>query len=178
MTFASSLRPKPSVKQKDCHTVGGFTLVEVLVALLVLSIGLLGLATLQIFSLSLNNESYVRTQSTVLAYDIIDKMRSNSVGVSAGNYDVGDASVAASKVSSYGSCKTSGCKCSGTSSCDAGNLALYDVGSWYQKLDETLPGASSNRATIVRDTSTNVVTITINWVERDVPLSQRWDVQL
>lgn len=56
---------------------GGFTLVEVLVALLVLSIGLLGLAALQTTSLRFNTSAYYRTQATMLAYDLADRMRAN-----------------------------------------------------------------------------------------------------
>jgi len=55
----------------------GLTLVEILIALLVLSIGLLGLAALQTTSLSFNTSSYYRTQATALAYDFADRMRAN-----------------------------------------------------------------------------------------------------
>ena len=58
----------------------GFSLIEVLVALFVLSIGLLGLAALQTTGLKLNHQSYERTQATLQAYDIIDRMRTNKSG--------------------------------------------------------------------------------------------------
>ena len=54
---------------------GGFSLIEVLVAMLVLAIGLLGLAALQTQGVRFNHDAYVRTSATNLAYDIIDKMR-------------------------------------------------------------------------------------------------------
>src|SRR5882724_11312914 len=61
-----------------CRRCGrGFTLVEALVALVVLSIGLLGIAGLQITSLKANHGSATRTQAVYLAYDIIDRMRAN-----------------------------------------------------------------------------------------------------
>jgi type IV pilus assembly protein PilV len=60
--------------------VAGFTLVEALVALVVLSIGLLGVAALQFTSLKANHGSATRTQAVYLAYDIIDRMRSNPTG--------------------------------------------------------------------------------------------------
>ena len=50
---------------------------EVLVAMLILAIGLLGLASLQAQSLKFNHDSYVRSQATILAAAIMDKMRSN-----------------------------------------------------------------------------------------------------
>lgn len=56
---------------------GGFTLIEVLVALLILAIGLLGLAALQTQGVRFNHDAAVRSQATSLAYDIIDKMRVN-----------------------------------------------------------------------------------------------------
>lgn len=152
----------------------GFTLIEVLVALLVLSIGLLGLAALQITSLQFNTDSYARTQATLLAYDILDRMRANSAAVSTGKYDASSSTVSA-KISAYNTCKASTCACN-TSACDSDNLATYDLGKWYEKQSSLLPGAASNPATVER--SGSQVTITINWIERDLSKSQRWVVQL
>ena len=64
----------------------GFTLLEVLIALLVLSIGLLGLAALQTTGLRSNEMASMRTTSTHLAYDITDRMRANPAGVTANQY--------------------------------------------------------------------------------------------
>ena len=64
----------------------GFSLLEVLIALLVLAIGLLGLATLQTVGLKFNQESYLRSQAVLIAYDIIDRIRSNPVAKSAETY--------------------------------------------------------------------------------------------
>ncbi len=50
---------------------------EVLIAMLILAIGLLGLASLQAQSLKFNHDSYVRSQSTILAYEMMDKMRAD-----------------------------------------------------------------------------------------------------
>lgn len=54
---------------------GGFTMIEVLVALVVLAIGLLATAQLQALSLQRNNESLFRTQATNLGYEIMDQLR-------------------------------------------------------------------------------------------------------
>ena len=64
----------------------GFTLLEVLIALRVLSIGLLGLAALQTTGLRSNEMASMRTTSTHLAYDISDRMRANPAGVTANEY--------------------------------------------------------------------------------------------
>ena len=58
-----------------------FSLMEVLIAMLVLAIGLLGLASLQAQSLKFNHDSYVRSQSTFLAYEMMDRMRANPAAV-------------------------------------------------------------------------------------------------
>ena len=56
----------------------GFTLIEVLIALLIMAIGFLGLANIQIISLKNNQSAYNRSQATLIAYDVIDRMRLNS----------------------------------------------------------------------------------------------------
>ena len=61
----------------SCQRDDGFSLMEVLIAMLVLAIGLLSLASLQAQSLRFNHDSYVRSQATILAYEIMDKMRAN-----------------------------------------------------------------------------------------------------
>jgi len=55
----------------------GFTLIEALVALIVLSIGLLGIAGMQISGLRANQSAASRTQASYLADDIADRMRAN-----------------------------------------------------------------------------------------------------
>ena len=68
--------------------IGGFSLIEVLVAILVLSIGLLGLAGLQATSLRANDGAYLRTQATMLTYDLFDSMRANRSAALAGDYEI------------------------------------------------------------------------------------------
>lgn len=149
----------------------GFSLVEVLVALLVLSIGLLGLAALQTTSLQFNTGSYYRTQATFLAYDILDRMRANPAGVSAGNYDVATAAAAAAAKADTTSCGTG---------CSVTDLAKYDLGEWYRRMEGVLPGSTSptNNYALITRTAANVVRITIIWLEKDLTLRQTWEVQL
>lgn len=59
--------------------MAGVTLIEVLVAVLVLSLGLLGYAALLAFSLKANQSANFRTQATVLAYEALDMIRANRV---------------------------------------------------------------------------------------------------
>ena len=66
---------------------GGVSLIEVLVALVILSVGVLGLSRLQATQLRANNAAYLRTQAAIQAYDMADRMRANQAGVEAGSYD-------------------------------------------------------------------------------------------
>ena len=73
---------------------------EVLIALLIMSIGLLGLAALQATSLRANHGAYQRTQATFLAYDIMDRMRANRIQAAGGGYNrnLGDAAPSSTTV--------------------------------------------------------------------------------
>jgi type IV pilus assembly protein PilV len=146
----------------------GFSLIEVLVALLVLSIGLLGLAALQTTSLQYNTGSYFRTQATFLAYDIIDRMRANTAAV-VDNDNNGYDQPTTTNVSPPVNCDTT--------SCTSAELALYDVKKWYDRIVIALPDAATTPPTI-QISSTKRVAIRINWQERDLTKRQDWEIQL
>ena len=57
----------------------GFSLIEVLVTMVIISFGLLGIAGVIVNSMKNNQSSYARTQASVLANDIIDRMRANRI---------------------------------------------------------------------------------------------------
>jgi type IV pilus assembly protein PilV len=110
----------------------GFTLIEVLITVLILSIGLLGLAGLQVSSMKSNHSSYLRSQATILAYDIIDRMRANPNAVTATvtNY----VNKAAATPSAVAACTS----VAGT--CTVANMADTDVNEWRAALAAQLPG--------------------------------------
>ena len=58
----------------------GFSLIEVLVALLILLIGLLGVVRMQLLSVQNNQGAYLRTQATYIASDMLDRLRANRAG--------------------------------------------------------------------------------------------------
>lgn len=64
----------------------GFTLLEVLIALLILSIGLLGHAKLQLLGVRANTNVYLRTQATSMSHDFAERMRANRDAANAGVY--------------------------------------------------------------------------------------------
>lgn len=139
----------------------GFTLLEVLVALAVLSLGLLGLAGLQTLGLRFNHESYQRTQATVLAYDIIDRMRANRSALS--TY-INSGAVLGNKPG------TTDCA---TTACSALQLAEFDIRRWNEMNERVL---SEGKGKI--DVSGLIYTITIEWKEKDSTMTQRISVQI
>jgi len=66
----------------------GLTLVEILIALLVLSVGLLGLAAMQTTAVKYTTSANQRTQATALAYDLVDRMRINRLAALNNDYNV------------------------------------------------------------------------------------------
>ena len=66
----------------------GYTLLEILIAAILLTGGLIGLATMQVNGTRLNNSAYLRTQANIQAYDIIDRMRANQTEARTGGYDL------------------------------------------------------------------------------------------
>lgn len=110
----------------------GYGLIEVLVAVLVLAIGLLGLAGLQTQSLRFNNEAYFRTQATLLAMDMADRLRSNfeTARTSPGSYTFAKTEAVPTSVTD---CTSTGCSPS--------ELAQYDFKEWKERALSLLPGA-------------------------------------
>lgn len=104
---------------------GGFTLIEVLVSALILSIGLVGVAGLQALSLKNNQSAYMRSQASALAYDLADRMRTNVEGAEAGFYDPAQAA-------SHVSCTT-------PTGCSPQQSAQNDLAEWNAALANNLP---------------------------------------
>lgn len=105
----------------------GFAMLEVLIAILVVSFGLLGLAGLQAVGLRNNHSAYMRSIATQEAYDIADRMRANKVGADAGNYHMTSTTTPTDP-----NCITSGCT--------TANMAVYDAYEWKTNLASLLPG--------------------------------------
>jgi type IV pilus assembly protein PilV len=145
----------------------GFTLLEVLVALLVLSIGLLGLAGLQTMSLKFNTQSYQRTQATLLIDSMVDRMRANPDAVNSGVYNNVPLGKVAADYSFTGTCPQ---KCS-----NADDLANYDIHQWLAAI--ATPGMlTDGKGSISFDGTRHTVTVT--WWESDLSMRQETIVQL
>jgi type IV pilus assembly protein PilV len=75
-------------KRMKFHNHNGFSLIEVLAAMIVLGVGLLATAKMQILALQNTQGGYMRAQVAHISYDIIDRMRTNPLAVTTGNYDL------------------------------------------------------------------------------------------
>lgn len=134
----------------------GFTLLEVLVALAILSIGLLGLASMLTKGMRFNHQAYVRTQSTYIAYDLMDRMRANS---SAGASYVFTADDFPGWVDSLDE-----------------SVATSDLQAFVAQVQTALPGGDASLA-VDAGVTPNVYTLSMVWFDRDqgVNVTQSWD---
>jgi len=135
-------------------------MVEVLVALVVLSIGLLGLAMLQIKSLKINTEAFQNTQATLLANTIIENIRTNRDG----NYAV-------TKPTTRPTCGTG---------CSANDRAKVEIFDWYADMAALLGPTASGGITKASATQYMVV---MSWYEQNrdtkklIPTNRTWVVE-
>lgn len=104
----------------------GFTMVEVLVALVVLAIGLLGIAALYLNSLQAGRTAVYRTEAINLAADLADRIRMNRTAQAAYGTSFTDVEVP------VGTCATTG-------GCSDADLASTDLFNWKAEIAEQLP---------------------------------------
>jgi type IV pilus assembly protein PilV len=123
----------------------GFTLVEVLVAMLILATGLLGLAGLQASSLGNNQSAFNRGQATQLAYDLADRIRANKAGI-----------VTYQTVNPAGAAGVPACLT--VAGCSPANMAQNDLYEWNNAIVATLPNGSGSIAVEL-----SMFTISITW---------------
>ncbi|MEP6720198.1 MAG: type IV pilus modification protein PilV [Variovorax sp.] len=142
------LMTSPVSRLRKSRQVAGFTLVEVLVSIVILSFGLLGMVGLQAASLQANRDARLQSTAVVLARELADMMRGNKnvALLATGNpYLVGDlaASPLVPATAVY-------CLSAGTSCTSATEIAQAELTEWLAHVDSALPGA---RVNICRDTA-------------------------
>ena len=134
-----------SFRQPRRRRSQGFTLLEILIAMLVLAIGLLGIAAMQLRGLQYSHDAYLRSQISVLAYDIADRMRLNRS--EATNY-TGDYTVPTTA--------PSGCAPAAVS-------ATNDLTCWRRQVYDALPPGSRANITL----ASGEYTVSLEWDDRE-----------
>ena len=159
------MNPVKSIRKhrQSAYSARGFTLIEVMVTLLILSVGLLGLAGMIGQSLRFNQGGYTRSQSTFLSYEIIDAMRANP-----------------DNAASYAVAYVPGTHICIVNPAAAHNLVDATLGCWHRRVTAELPGGT---ATIVNNPGGGnplEYEITMTWTDRahDQPISQTWTVEI
>lgn len=128
-------QPKILIPTKQMR---GVSMIEVLVTVVILAVGLLGVAGLQITGLSSGQNAYLRTIATQQAYDMADRMRANLAGVQANNYN------AIAGTGTNPNCIST--------SCTATQIAQYDAWEWNNNNALYLP---SGTGAVCKDSTPN-----------------------
>ncbi len=138
---------------------GGFSLIEVLVAVLVLSLGMLGVALVLVTTHKANTSSYIRQNAQQYATDMIARMRSNPSQSIGGAYDI---AANTPPPATYPD------NCSATA-CTQSQLAKEDVGQWLYNLSKNLTDGTGT-VTVTTVNGNPEATVTVSW--NDAPAMQ------
>lgn len=134
----------------------GFSMIEVLVTMLIISLALLGTMGLQTYALRANQGGQFRSQAVFLVADLAERMEANrATAVTNTSYVIATPSSTVS---------TSAVDC--TSVCSGDQLAAWDLFQWTTAVTATLP---QSQWTVTQTTAGNpsVYTIKISWVDRE-----------
>lgn len=149
------------------NSEAGFTLIEALVAIMIMALGLIGLALMQAQGLKFTTGAYSRTQASMLANDIIDRMRVHGDEIMRQDSLTGDptdyigAYVTASGAINAGS---NSCTAAGDA-IDPDNLIAHNIACWKDLIDEQINGTG---AISFSEGSPTLLNVTINWTERAI----------
>lgn len=140
--------------------IRGFTLIEALIAMVVMSVGMLGIAGLYLQTLQAGRTSQFRTQAVTLAGDIADRIRANrTAGIS---YTGGGAD--------------NGCD-TGLIDCDADQMAQHDIFLWTEQAQRALP-AGDVQVALDQGTVPWTYTVTVSWDEAGQATPPAYTIQV
>ena len=126
----------------------GDTMIEVLVTIIIIAVGVLGTAALQVTTLKNLNSSHSASTAAIGAEDFSERMLANPIATLADNY------VHTSAPGSYPDCVAN--------ACTPAQLATFDMGTWWADLAGVLP---AGRGQVTRNAGTNTFVLTVRWDE-------------
>lgn len=139
----------------------GASLIEVLVAILVVSVGILSMVAMQANAVKFSKTSENRAIGALLVNDLADRMRANRAGFYGDQYAFATASYPGSGVvtepTALDTCNTS------ATSCSADQLAAKDLSDWRRSVFFALPGGFARIS--ARDTTNNAVDVWLAWLD-------------
>lgn len=155
----ATIRTKKGLRARQ----SGIGLIEVLLAVIIMSIGFLAAARMQIEGMSASQNAYALSQAKLMVQDMSERMRANRQGLAAGNY---------TNLSTAANTAAPGCLTSGTA-CTPAQRAQGDAYAWRELLHPSAAGATpllpsadgitaSGSVTFVDDT----YVVTATWAER------------
>ena len=151
----------------------GFTLIEVLVAMVLLSLGLMGVAALQLESMRSTQNAQARARAVVLAADVAERMRTNRGAALAGGYVTNGAD------GTNQNC-TDDLEGAPTVVCTPAQMVDHDLWQWRENLRSPLTGLPGEAVGSIASDGAAVPTFTIEiaWQEKGEALSYSLVVQL
>lgn len=153
----------------------GFSLIEGLVAMVVLSIGMLGMAALYTTGFKTSRSAVLRNKGVLFATDIAARIRANPVAEA--DYVVDEEGTGADKGCSD---HYSGSGVAEAVYCDAATMAVHDIYQWKQAIEDSRAGLPNGTGKVERDATTTPATwsVTVAWTEEDEELSYVLTFQL
>jgi len=128
----------------------GDTMIEVLVTIIIIAVGVLGTAALQVTTLKNLSSSHSASVAAIVAQDFAERMRANPVAALAGNYD-------------HSVAPTTTTDCVGSPCADVADLAAYDIETWWAQLTAVLPSGSGEVKPLTP--GGNIFELTVRWDE-------------
>ena len=138
----------PRAQRKVARGQRGDTMIEVLVTIIILAVGVLGAAALQVTTLKNLSTSHSAGVAAIIAEDFSERMRANPTAALADGYvhdtaPIGDTDCVANL-------------------CSMADLANYDIETWWNQLTAVLPAGT---AEVTRNAGTNTFVLTVRWDE-------------
>ncbi|MBS7807512.1 type IV pilus modification protein PilV [Variovorax sp. PCZ-1] len=140
----------------------GASLIEVLVSILLLTVGLLGMAGLAAVSAANNKLAQIRSTSNLLVSDYVDRARANLIGFDSNQYELIDTYAYPSAAVTE-----SGCTNASTDACLPVTMATLDKAQWRNTLRRRLPGGTAFVNTFPNAGGIRTMDIWIMWAEAE-----------